>query len=218
MPFGPWPDEYYRRVYVPAIKSAGLIPRRVDDIYQPTVIVQDVWTFTRRCVAVLADLTGRNPNVFYELGLAHAIGKPTILVAESMVDVPSDLRAHRVLLYDKNEPKWGPVLREKIVAALAEILDGSPPPPPFLAQPQHDDSGAAVVAVLSEELEATRQLLRESISASSNYPPSEEEAIYIIKRDLLSGVSDQSIVDSLVARGIPRSWAIARIAQARAAG
>jgi len=46
---------------------------------------------------LLADLTGKNPNVFYELGLAHALAKPVILIAETLDDIPFDLRALRVI-------------------------------------------------------------------------------------------------------------------------
>jgi hypothetical protein len=70
----------------------------------------------------LADLTGKNPNVFYELGLAHALAKPVVLVAETMEDIPFDLRALRIILYDKNAPDWGKVLREKIEKSLREVL------------------------------------------------------------------------------------------------
>jgi hypothetical protein len=44
-------------------------------------------------------MSERNPNVFYELGLAHAIGKPAILVAKTEEDIPFDLRHVRVIVY-----------------------------------------------------------------------------------------------------------------------
>lgn len=49
---------------------------------------------------VLADLTRKNANVFYEVGICHALGKPVLLLAQSIDDVPFDLRHRRVLLYD----------------------------------------------------------------------------------------------------------------------
>jgi hypothetical protein len=122
MPFGGWFDAYYKDIYVPAIKAAGLIPRRADDLYQPSAIVRDIWSFTNSAKIVLADLSGKNPNVFYELGLAHAIAKPAILVTDKMDDVPFDLRALRVLVYDKNLPDWGKLLGEKITKSIQEII------------------------------------------------------------------------------------------------
>ncbi|MBL8300720.1 MAG: hypothetical protein JNN30_20465 [Rhodanobacteraceae bacterium] len=49
---------------------------------------------------VLADITRRNANVFYEIGIAHAIGKPVLLITQSIDDVPCDRRHRRVVLYD----------------------------------------------------------------------------------------------------------------------
>jgi len=123
MPFGGWFDDYYSNIYCPAIESAGLVPKRADDLYRPSAIVHDIWNYTKNCRLVLADLTGKNPNVFYELGLAHAIAKPAILVTESIADVPFDLRALRVLEYDKNDSAWGGALRDKIATAIREVLD-----------------------------------------------------------------------------------------------
>jgi hypothetical protein len=123
MPFGGWFNRYYRDVYVPAIKEAGLVPRRADDLFRPSPIVEDIWALTNQAALLLADLTGKNPNVYYELGLAHAIAKPVVLVVQSMDDVPFDLRALRVLVYDKDDPKWGDVLREQIVKAIGEVLE-----------------------------------------------------------------------------------------------
>jgi hypothetical protein len=122
MPFGSWFDYYYETVYVSAIKSTGLVPRRADDLYRPSAIVHDIWTLTQQAKIILADLSGKNPNVFYELGLAHALTKPAILITESMDDVPFDLRSLRVIVYDKNEPNWGEVLKKKIETAINEIL------------------------------------------------------------------------------------------------
>ncbi len=100
MPFAGWFQSYYDDVFVPAIEDADLEPRRVDDLYRPSTIVHDIWRYIRQSPVMLADLTGRNPNVFYELGLAHAAGKPVLLVTQSIDDVPFDLRALRIIEYD----------------------------------------------------------------------------------------------------------------------
>jgi hypothetical protein len=48
---------------------------------------------------MVADFTGKNPNVFYEVGIAHTLGKTVIPITQSINDVPSDLRHHRALIY-----------------------------------------------------------------------------------------------------------------------
>src|SRR5712692_6893487 len=122
MPFGGWLDDYYETIYCPAIQAVGLEPHRADDLFRPSTIVNDIWAYTKRAKLLIADLTGKNPNVFYELGLAHALGKPAILVAESMDDIPFDLRALRIITYDKNAPNWGNLLHQKVESAIREVL------------------------------------------------------------------------------------------------
>ena len=122
MPYGDWFDVYYNKIYAPAIEEAGLISKRADDLYRPSSIVHDIWQYTKESKIVLADLTGKNPNVLYELGLAHAIAKPVILIVEKMEDIPYDLRALRIIEYDKNAHNWGELLKDKIINAIKEVL------------------------------------------------------------------------------------------------
>lgn len=122
MPFGGWEDDYYTRIYLAAIESAGLKPHRADDLFRPSTIINDIWEFTKNADIILAVLTGRNPNVLYELGLAHAIGKPAILVTETMDDVPFDLRSLRIIEYDKNVPDWGDALKNSIEQSIKEVV------------------------------------------------------------------------------------------------
>ena len=65
--------------------------------------MRDIWSAIHAARVVVADCTGRNPNVFYEIGLAHAIGRQTILIAQSLRDVPFDLRSLRVIIYDRKD-------------------------------------------------------------------------------------------------------------------
>jgi hypothetical protein len=122
MPFGGWLDDYYLEIYCPAVRSAGLEPHRADDLFRPSTIVNDIWDYTKKARLLVADLTGKNPNVFYELGLAHAIRKPVILLAESMDDIPFDLRALRIIIYDKNKHDWGAKLMSDITSSISEVL------------------------------------------------------------------------------------------------
>jgi hypothetical protein len=122
MPFGGWFDRHYEEIYRPAVEAAGLKSRRADDLYRPSAIVHDIWELTKKAKIILADLSGKNPNVFYELGLAHARAKPAILVTESMDDVPFDLRALRVIAYDRNRSDWGFDLKTRIENSIREVL------------------------------------------------------------------------------------------------
>lgn len=140
MPFGGYFDRYYIEIFLPAIEQANLVPRRADDIFRPSTIVKDIWELTRNAQVILAELSTQNANVFYELGLAHAISKPVVMVTESMSDVPFDLRALRVLVYDKNHPAWGIELQKGITEALKETLEAPKRVLPAFFEPSDTNS------------------------------------------------------------------------------
>jgi hypothetical protein len=70
----------------------------------------------------LASLRAANPNVFYELGLAHALKKPVVLISSNGDDVPFDLKHIRVIYYDVNDPFWGDKLIEKVAENIVSAI------------------------------------------------------------------------------------------------
>lgn len=117
MPFADPVGGYYKLIYEPAIKKAGLTPIRADtDIFGTGKIIDQIWAGLNRAKVLVAELSGRNPNVLYELGLAHALHKPVVLVSSNEPDVPFDIRHVRVIYYDVNDPFWG----DKLIAKVAE--------------------------------------------------------------------------------------------------
>ncbi|MDB6112245.1 MAG: hypothetical protein JWR69_3995 [Pedosphaera sp.] len=102
MPFHPG----FNRVYE-AIKSACadvlLHSQRADDIWEDSVIIQDIFNLILRAKIVIVDFTGKNPNVMYETGIAHTLGKLVIPISQSLDDVPFDIKHHRVLKYLPNQ-------------------------------------------------------------------------------------------------------------------
>ena len=101
MPFGNEDLQIvYEDVVRPVIDKCGLSCERGDDVFGSNVIMDDIRVSIDTAAILVADLTGRNANVFYEVGIAHAIGKPVLLMAQSIEDVPFDLRHRRVLLYE----------------------------------------------------------------------------------------------------------------------
>ena len=114
MPFGQWFDRYYQEIYIPGIKDAGFEPIRADELFSTGSVVEQIWEQISKAKILLADLTGKNPNVFYELGLAHAAVKPVVFAASQVDDVPFDLRHLRVIIYDVREPEWASRLRKSV--------------------------------------------------------------------------------------------------------
>jgi hypothetical protein len=106
---------YYDLIFKPAVTQAGMTAVRADaEIFGTGKIIDQIWRGIRSARVLVAELTTKNPNVFYELGLAHALEKPVILVSSNQEDVPFDLRHIRVILYDQSDPFWGPKLIDKI--------------------------------------------------------------------------------------------------------
>ena len=101
MPFGdPDLQVVYEDFVRPTLENTGLECERGDDVFGSNVIMEDILKSIESSDLVLADLSKRNANVFYEVGICHALQKPVLLLAQSIDDVPFDLRHRRVLLYD----------------------------------------------------------------------------------------------------------------------
>jgi hypothetical protein len=220
MPFGGWFDDYYSSIYCPAIENAGLNPCRADDLYRPSTIVHDIWSYTQKAKIILADLTGKNANVFYELGLAHALAKPAILVVENMDDVPFDLRALRVIEYDKNSPNWGEVLKEKIEASIREVMEAPAQSvlPAFLDV--KEGSKKTSVTEREKELIEMRQdieMMRREFTLPRHKRVRDEidptTARDMIRRYVEEGMPRSMIVRRLEDLGPPERWIISQISE-----
>lgn len=115
MPFSNPLGSYYEKIYKTAIEKAGLKPVRADDeIFGTGKIIDQIFSGISSAKVLIAELTTRNPNVFYELGLAHALHKPVVLISSNEGDVPFDLNHIRVIYYDVTDPFWGQKLIDKI--------------------------------------------------------------------------------------------------------
>lgn len=90
-----------------ATTSTGFSCVRADDIWEHHTIIQDIVNIIARAKVVICDCSGKNPNVFYEAGIAHAIGKEVILITQSEHDVPFDLRHLRYIRYLPNSQGLG---------------------------------------------------------------------------------------------------------------
>lgn len=123
MPFARPYDDYYEKIYEAAIKKAGLKPIKADnEIFGTGKIMDHIWSGINSARVLVAELTTRNPNVFYELGLAHALQKPVVLVSSNESDVPFDLQHIRVIYYDVADPFWGDKLIGKISENIVSAL------------------------------------------------------------------------------------------------
>lgn len=117
MPFADKFQPIYEDHIRPAIERAGLRCERGDEVRGTNLITWDIWERINRARFLLAELTDRNSNVFYELGLAHALSKDVVLLTQSMDFVPFDLKPLRCICYE-----FTPRGMQKLEKALAETI------------------------------------------------------------------------------------------------
>lgn len=100
MPFAGFDDVHA------AIKSAcadaDLTCLRADDLWEESTFIQDIVNLIVQARIVICDFSNCNPNVFYETGIAHTLGKEVVPIMQSEKDIPSDLHHHRALPYLPN--------------------------------------------------------------------------------------------------------------------
>jgi len=104
---GPFSEPFnsiYKDHIAPVFEKHGIEIRRADDIYSTGVIMEDVWVGINSASMVIAEMTGRNPNVMYEVGLAHTVGKPVLMISQAAGDLPFDLRHRRCVIYNYTPP------------------------------------------------------------------------------------------------------------------
>lgn len=106
MPFSPALSSVYSSIQS-AAQQQGLVCTRADDIWDHSTVIQDIFSLIFRSFIVVCDFTGKNPNVFYEAGIAHTLGKHVIPITQSEQDIPFDLQHHRYIKYLNNSEGIG---------------------------------------------------------------------------------------------------------------
>lgn len=104
-------------------ENVGLRCRRADDIWENPAIIQDIVSLIDRSRVVICDCTNRNPNVFYEVGIAHTLGREVILITQNANDIPFDLRHLRYVPY-LNNAEGRQALGQTLERRLESIIEG----------------------------------------------------------------------------------------------
>lgn len=120
MPFSADFDDVYGCIKGAADES-DLLCRRADNIWESPFVMQDVVSLIDRSKIIVCDCSGRNPNVFYEIGIAHTLGREVILITQSEADIPFDLRHLRHLQYHNNTQGRGE-LQQSLAERFSDII------------------------------------------------------------------------------------------------
>jgi hypothetical protein len=121
MPFAAEMRPIYDDHILKVTKNLRISCERCDDFFSTESIISEIWTAIFKASICIADCTGKNPNVFYELGLSHTLGRPTIVISQSTEDVPFDIRHRRFILYEYT-PRGMKEFENKLMATLLAEL------------------------------------------------------------------------------------------------
>jgi len=121
MPFTPRWSKCVFTTVKKTLEEAGINCARADEQYGQQIL-EDIWMGLCEASIVVADVTGRNPNVYYELGVAHVLGRRVILITQDAGDIPFDTRVYRHILYRYSF--WASK-NSKHMSDLAETIKGT---------------------------------------------------------------------------------------------
>jgi len=114
MPFDSNFDDTYEFGIKAACESAGAVCERVDEQIFDENILTRIYQQINIADVIVAEMTGRNPNVFYETGYAHALSKRVILLTKESDDIPFDMQHYSHIVYGGKIKELKPQLEKKI--------------------------------------------------------------------------------------------------------
>ena len=126
MPFTEELSDVYKYLISEGLNSTGYEAKRADDILSQNNILGDIVEGIATSDLIVADLTGANPNVYYELGIAHALNKKVILLIQDIDELPFDLRSYRVISYSVYFSKMNQA-KEELITMASEAIKGNLP-------------------------------------------------------------------------------------------
>jgi hypothetical protein len=192
-------DEIFNYVIAPAVTGAGLEAYRADLDLTPGPIKPKMLAELLNARVVIADLTGRNPNVFYELGITHSFARPLISIADSSHSLPFDTKDERVIELGEYPSTGlgfaqGQDASNLLRASLRIVLgDDYEPPSPLrevatnrsIDELAPRDPHAAEIAQIHEALEE----IRKKVTPRSYIPQSVKEDISALRSVIEANIS-----------------------------
>jgi hypothetical protein len=129
MPYGPAWFQSVCDVIVSTASECGFAAEVSKNLETPGRITDQIWHGIRRADVVVADISESNPNVFYELGLAHALGKEVMITAQGLALPPFDVSITRLLRYELTDlPSFETKLRKAFASVSPRYAYEGPQP------------------------------------------------------------------------------------------
>ena len=161
-------DQILQHIIRPAVESCGYKAVRADKMDEPGMIPNQIIRHVVDDPLVIADLTGQNANVFYELAIRHAIRKPLVQIIDKVEDIPFDIGAMRTIQVDHQNPESVEEAKTKIRKQI-QSLEASP------SSLENPISEALADRFGSNQLD-------EIMTQAQDYPLSKEDAVELLKR------------------------------------
>ena len=118
-------DQVLKHVITPAVEQCGYDPLRADQIAEPGMITSQVIQHIVDDPLVVADLTGWNPNVFYELAIRHALRRPLVQLIKRGEQIPFDVAGTRTIHIDHKDLDSVEEAKDEIVRQV-KALEAAP--------------------------------------------------------------------------------------------
>lgn len=118
-----WADQTIKHLIRPAVEPYGLKVKRADEEDRAGIITTHIIQRLVTAELVIADLTGRNPNVFYELAVRHITRKPLIQIIRAEEEIPFDVQSMRTVKFELNDPDTLEGARQALERQVAAVLE-----------------------------------------------------------------------------------------------
>jgi hypothetical protein len=118
-------NQVLKYIIAPAVEPLGYRPLRADQISKPGLIGQDIIQHLADDPLVVADLTGHNANVFYELAIRHVARTPIVLLIHRGERVPFDVSHARTIFFDLRDPDSVKAASESVARQVSEMAADS---------------------------------------------------------------------------------------------
>ena len=121
MPFAREFDDIYKLGIKQACIDVGILAERVDEQIYSETMLERIYRQIENADIIIADMTGKNANVFYEVGYAHAKKKMCALITQKKEDIPFDLQQHYHIIYDGRILELKESLKPRLLWMKAEL-------------------------------------------------------------------------------------------------
>lgn len=198
-------EKIYDQIFVPAIRKAGYEPHRVDQDKICDSIIGKIFESVRTCPMALCDLSNRNPNVLYELGLRQAYNMPVVLVQDDITERIFDVSGLSTITYNnhrliENVEDAIEAISEAIIQTkegkektLATIVKAQSADYASVSVDTNDNMEILLKTILSDIKELKEERIYNDKKSLYNYVLENQSDIVSVIYDLKNGITDKEV-------------------------